>query len=159
MFYGRNGTAIVVNCAVIPDSDVSGIGVRGAFYTQAVLLIFLSFFCKGELRPGDIVLSNLSIQVTSVALIGAAYFGSSIDVPHTLVTSQFAILFSSCRITTYDLPKPFLGDPTKGLKFASQAWLLDLVFRTLLLTFNISVWSTIRTIQNEPNACPDGVGD
>jgi hypothetical protein len=159
MFYRRNGTAVVVNCVVIPDSDVSGIGVRGAFYTQAILLIFFSVFCKRELRPGDIVLSNLSIQVTSAALIGAAYLDPFIDVPHTLVTSQFAILFSACRITTYDLCKPFPGDPTKGLKFASQAWLLDLVFRTLLLMFNMCVWLTIRRVQNEPSVCPDGFGD
>ena len=159
MFYRRDGTSLIVNCAVTPDSDVSGIGVRGAFYTQALLLILLSFFCEKELRPADIVFSNLSIQVSSAALIGAAYFDPTIDVPHTIITSQFAILFSVCRMTTYDLPKRFLRDPASGMKFASQAWLLDLVFRTLLLIFNCCVWSMILRVQHDPSVCPDGLGE
>ena len=148
-----------MNCAVTPDSDISGIGVRGAFYTQALFLILLSFFCEKKLRPADIVFSNLSIQVTSAALIGAAYFDPTIDVPHTIITSQFAILFSVCRMTTYDLPKRFLRDPASGMKFASQAWLLDIVFRTLLLTFNYCVWSMILRVQHDPSVCPDGFGE
>jgi len=158
MFYRLDGTSLVVNCAVIPDSDVSGIGVRGAFYTQAFCLILLSFFCKKELRPADVVLSNFSIQVTSAALMGAAYFDSTIDVPHTIITSQFAILFSVCRMTTYDIPKRFLRDPASGIKFASQAWLLDLVFRTLLLAFNFCVWRMIFRVQHDPTICSDGLG-
>lgn len=159
MFYRWNGRNLVINCTVSQDSDVSGIGVRGAFYTQAFILILLSFVCEKELRPTDIVLSNLSIQVTSAALIGAAYLDPTIDVPHTIITSQFAILFSMCRMTTYDLPKRFFRNSANGIKFTSQAWLLDLVFRTLLLTFNCCVWSMIRRVQNDPSVCPDGLGE
>lgn len=149
MFYQRNGTALVVNCAVIPNSDVSGVGVRSAFYAQAFGLILLSLFKD----PNSIFQSNLSIQVTSAALIGAAYFDPTIDVPHTIVASQFAVLFSACRTTTYDLPKSLLHE----LKIICQAWVLDIFFRTSLVIFNYSIWSNIIAIQNQPSVCPDGV--
>src|SRR5436190_9129299 len=35
MFFARNGTITHVNCAIVPDSDVSGVGVRGPLYLQA----------------------------------------------------------------------------------------------------------------------------
>src|SRR5947207_15672857 len=105
MFSKWNGTTITINCVVQPNSDVSGIGIRGAFYMQAAIMIFLHFF---QIRPKDIFFSNLSIQVTSAALIGAVYFDSTVDVTHTLVASQFAILFSCCRFTSYDLPTSVL---------------------------------------------------
>jgi hypothetical protein len=106
MFLAWNGISIRVNCPVVTlDSDVLGIGVRGALYIQAAILILLTLF---EIRPEDVFFSTLSIQVTSAALIGAAYFDRTIDVPHTLGASQFSVLFSACRITYYDLPLRFL---------------------------------------------------
>ena len=79
-------------------------------------------------------------QFTSHAehYFGAAYLDPTIDVRHTLIASQFTILFSICRLTSYDLPTSFLR--TGGaIKIISQVWLLDIAFRTSLLAFNYSV--------------------
>jgi hypothetical protein len=152
MFYQRNSTSLIVNCAVIPNSDVSGVGVRVAFYVQAFVFIILSL----DVDAKSIFLSNLSIQVTSAALIGSAYLDHTIDVPHTLVASQLAVLFSACRTTTYDLSESLPG--RQSIKSMCQAWVLDMFFQTSLLFFNYSVWSNIIAIQNEPTVCPDGCG-
>jgi hypothetical protein len=154
MFFAWNGTSIRVNCLVTPDSDVSGIGVRGALYIQTAIMILLTCF---KLQPDDVFFSNLSIQITSAALIGAAYFDPTIDVPHTLVASQFSVLFSACRITYYDLPMLFLRYKA-ATKIVSQIWVLDILFRTGLTIFNYRVWSTIISLQNQPSVCEGGFG-
>ena len=102
MFYSYNGSEILVNCATIPNSDVSGIGVRGALYLQAAMMIILSMLKQ---RPSDILFSNLSSQTTALALICATYFDPKVDVPHTLVASHFSILnlpHFLLRYTTFD---------------------------------------------------------
>jgi hypothetical protein len=152
MFYHRNGTELVVNCAVIPNSDISGVGVRSTFYIQAVVLILLSLL---KVEPKSLFLSNLSIQVTSAALIGAVYFDPTVDVPHTILASQFVVLFSACRSTTYDLPSSILRD-RNSIKTICQAWVLDIFFRTTLLIFNYSIWSNIIATQKESSVCADG---
>src|SRR5271155_1531665 len=154
MFFAWNGTSIRVNCQVTPDSDVSGIGVRGAFYIQAAIMVLLTCF---KLQPDDAFFSNLSIQITSAALIGAAYFDPTIDVPHTLVASQFSVLFSACRITYYDLPLRCLRSKA-ATKIVSQIWALDILFRTGLTIFNYRVWSTIISLQDQPSVCEGGFG-
>src|SRR5579859_2601138 len=140
MFYSYNNrTDLVINCAVVPDSDVSGIGVRGAFYTQAIILILLSI----NIRTEDVFLSNLSIQITSAALLCAAWFSPTIDVPHTLVASQFAVMLSACRITPYDLP-PRVLRTREGMILTARMTLLDILFRTGLVLFNLRLWMMVR---------------
>jgi hypothetical protein len=139
-----------VNCDVLANTDVSGIGVRGAFYTQAALSVLILLF---GVSADGILLSNLSIQISCSALILSAYLDNSIDVPHTIIASQFAALLSACRITSYDVPP----GPHR-LKILSQIWLIDLVCRPLLLAFNFQIWSTILNLQNDPSQCPKGFG-
>jgi hypothetical protein len=105
IFYKWDGNIIHVICEVVPNPDVSGIGVRGAFYIEAAILIILSGV---GVRPEDFFVSNLATQITCVAFIGTAYLTLDIDVPHVLIACQFAVLFSTCRITSYDFPGSFL---------------------------------------------------
>ena len=155
MFYSYNGSDIHVNCVTSPNSDVSGIGVRGALYLQAAMMIILSMLKQ---RPSDILFSNLSSQTTALALICATYFDPKVDVPHTLVASHFSILFSTCRISSYDILPSTLRSRT-AYKISSRLWALDIVFRTILVLFNYHVWSTILAIQKDNPVCPEGFGE
>src|SRR5277367_5467455 len=155
MFYVRtHGLITEVNCNVVPNSDVSGVGVRGALYMQAFVSIIMSL-----LPPdlGDVISTNVLIQVTSLSLVASAYFDSGIDVPHTLVASQFALLFSVVRITSYDLPLSRIRSE-KELVVLSRMWLLDIFFRSCLAAFNYTVWSAIMDLQQLDSVCPDGMG-
>src|SRR5437773_12519616 len=105
MFYSLNGSVITVNCEVVPNTDVSGVGVRGALYLQAGITIILSCYAK---RPEEVQYTNLALQATSMAVIAATFFDPTVDVAHSLVASMFSVLFSSCRFTSYDLSTSFL---------------------------------------------------
>src|SRR5437762_8029712 len=107
--------------------------------------------------PQDILFSNISLQTTSLALICATYFDPNVDVPHTLVASHFSVLFSTCRISSYDILPSSLRSRT-AFKTASRLWLLDLCFRTCLVLFNYKIWSTVMTLQRDVDICPDGFG-
>ena len=139
MFYTGSGSAFRVNCLLSANSDVSGIGVRIAFYVQAVIMTTLS---RVSNKPHEILLSNLSVQITSLALISSAYFDTAIDVPHTLIASQFSILFSACRLSVYDLPADCLRS-RHSMKVTSRIALVDIVYRWFLVLFNYGVWSTV----------------
>ena len=154
MFYSRSGPLLHVNCAVSPNADVSGIGVRVALYLQALIMITLSQFNN---KPHEIVLSNLSLQIPALALISSAYFDTAIDVPHTLIASQFPTLFSACRISIYDLPVNYLTSRS-SVRITSRIAVVDIVFRWFLVLFNYTVWSSIVQLQKNPDACPDGFG-
>lgn len=156
MFYHINGSVLSANCGVKPDAGVSGIGVRGALYLQAVLTLLLSMIDRKH--PREILFSNISMQATSLALILAAFFDPTIDVQHTLVASMFAVMFSTCRMTSYDLSASFVNS-LAGLKTLSRLWLCDLFFRVPLLIFNYRIWSVIRALQMDNTICPEGVGE
>lgn len=77
MFYTiENGSFTTVNCAIQPNPDVSGIGIRIAFYLQAFCSI-IQIWNVTQSSPTDIVLTNLSLQVAGLSLIVAAYFDGS----------------------------------------------------------------------------------
>lgn len=154
MFYSGSGALLHANCAVSPNADVSGIGVRLAFYLQALIMITLS---KLNNKPHEVFLSNLSIQIPALALISSAYFDTAIDVPHTVIASQFSILFSACRMSVYDLSVEYLSS-RRSLKVTSRIAVVDVVFRWFLVLFNFTVWSSIIQLQRTPEVCPDGFG-
>src|SRR5271163_2445919 len=98
MFYNfDNGALVSVNCETQPNPDISGIGVRIALYLQALFSILLGF---RQTSATDVILTNFSLQVAGLSLIQAAYFDSSIDVPHTIIVSHFAVMMSACRCTS-----------------------------------------------------------
>jgi tetratricopeptide (TPR) repeat protein len=153
MFYSYNGTGFQINCQVVPNTDVSGVGVRWALFLQAFTTIILSALA---LEPSEILMTNISTQGTSLALIVATFFDPTVDIVHSIITSQFAVLFSICRITSLDIPLSL--PPTRtSMKMFSRLQLLDFFFRTCLLSFNIQLWSTILKMQKE-NLCPTGAG-
>lgn len=150
MFYSVNSSTISVNCQVQPNTDVSGIGVRVTLYATGAIMLVLSCL---QLDPLELLLSNLSIQATSLALILATIFDPTVDVPHTIIASMFSVLFSACRITPYDLKLSRVG-----LKTMSQVWIADCFFRTFLIGFNLTVWLGIRMIQRDNSVCSNGFG-
>ena len=154
MFYSGSGAALHVNCSVSPNSDVSGIGVRISLYIQAVIMIILSNLNN---KPQEIFLSNLSLQIPSLALLSSAYFDTAIDVPHTLIAIHFSVLLSACRMSVHDLPVRYLGS-TRSMKVTSRIAVVDVVFRWFLVVFNFVVWSSIVQLQGRPEVCPDGFG-
>ena len=121
---------------------------------QAFALIIMSLL-PPEL--GDAINSNLLAQVTSLSLVASAYFDPGIDVPHTLVATQFSFLFSIVRITSYDLPLSLIRSES-GKRIVSRMWLLDIFFRSCLVAFNYTVWSAIMELQQLDSVCPDGMG-
>jgi len=108
-----------------------------------------------EMSSKKILASNLSLHSTSLALVSATYFDPTVDVPPTLIASMFSVLFSTYRITSYDLPLSFLCSKS-ALKVMSRASILDIFFRTCLVVFNLRIWLTISLIQNDPSICPEG---
>src|SRR5271155_5554874 len=157
MFYTVQNSTLVVNCGVAPDSDVSGVGVRGALYFQAAVMIVLSF-SQLKKDPHEILFWNLSMQTTSLALISATYFDPTVDIVHTLVASQFSVLFSTCRITLYELPPSVLRSSVRS-KSLSRLWILDTFFRTCLVAFNFQTWLVITRIQrHDKSICSEGFG-
>jgi len=160
MFYTIENEALTtVNCAIQPNPDVSGIGVRIAFYLQALCSIILGI---GEIRnvtqssPTDIVLTNLSLQVAGLSLLVAAYFDGTMDVPHTIIASHLAVMMSVCRSTSNGLRLSFLRS-RRGLRTLVGIMVLNLLHRPIILWFNWNIWSVIRSLQLQ-GLCPRGAG-
>jgi hypothetical protein len=155
MFYNfDNGALVSVNCDPQPNPDVSGIGVRIALYLQALFSILLGF---GEKSATDVILTNISLQVAGLSLIQAAYFDPSIDIPHTIIVSHFAVMMSACRSTSNAFSIRFLRS-REGIKTVSLVWILDLVFRPFLLAFNLVLWNQILELQRQDVFCSQGSG-
>jgi len=152
MFYNYNGT-LQINCQVIPNTDVSGVGVRWALFLQAFTAIVLSALALG---PSEILMTNISTQGTSLALIAATYFDPTVDVVHAIVASQFAVLLSSCRITTFDIPTSFPRIRC-SMKLISRLQVWDFVCRTSLLYFNTRIWFNVLKMQAN-KLCPTSAG-
>ena len=153
MFYNYNGTTLQINCQVVPNTDVSGVGVRWALFLQAFTAIVLSALA---LEPFEILMTNICTQGTSLALIAATSFDPTVDVVHSIVASQFAVLLSSCRITTFDIPVSF-PRIRRSMKLLSRLQFLDLVCRTCLLSFNMQLWSNVLKMQDN-KLCPTSAG-
>jgi tetratricopeptide (TPR) repeat protein len=153
MFYKYEGSALQINCQVVPNTDVSGVGVRWALFTQAFITIILSRVAS---EPLEILLTTLSVQATSLAIVAATYFDPIVDVAHSVVASQFAVLFSICRIAPSDIPNSF-PRTRASMKLVTRLWLLDLFFRICLISFNMQIWSKILAIQRD-NLCGSGAG-
>lgn len=154
MFYNAGGDGVTtVNCAVQPNVDVSGIGIRCAFYLQAIFSIVLS---TGKNLPKDLFLANLSLLSTSLSIIAGVYFDSTIDVVHTIMASHLAVMLSACTTPASAYPSRVL-QASEALKATIGVILLDLFFRPFLLAFNLAVWSNIRHLQQN-TLCPDGAG-
>jgi hypothetical protein len=154
MFYTGSGDSFHANCAIVPNADVSGIGVRTSFYLQATTLILLSLL---PTNPHELLLSNLSIQIPTLALISSAYFDTAIDVPHTLIASHFAVLFSVSRMNIFQLKTEEMR-VRRNARVLSRIVLLDVLFRWILVVFNFGVWGTILRLQENPEICPEGFG-
>jgi len=93
MFVSTSGNgAPQVNCAVQPETDVSGIGIRYAFYLQAAFSIFLN--C-GTRFPTDVYLTNMPVLLSLICVVGSTLFYSSIDIVHALLASHFAVMLAN----------------------------------------------------------------
>jgi hypothetical protein len=154
MFASTVNGVTQVNCAVQPDSDVSGIGVRSAFYFQALFAILLNLFAKS---PSDIYLIDVSLLISSITFIAGTLFDSSIDVVHALIAGHFAVMLAEARTPSFIWPVAVLvkrGGKTALLRMEA----VEAVFRLILAIFNILLWSNLRAIQTQ-NECPNGAGD
>jgi len=129
-----------VNCTPQPNLDISGIGVR---YLQTLFALALSYDIS-ECSMQDIVLTNVSLQVTTLALILAAYRDATIDIPHSII----GVIMSFCRYTAFDFPRAFLQSP-RGARKMNWLWFLDFVCRPIMLVFNCSGWSALWKVQLE----------
>ena len=149
MFYGTVDGVPRIVCTPKPNTDVSGVGVRTAIYIQAALSILMS---SGFPSPNQIIATNISLQIVSLSLLGAAYFDDAIDIPHTIIVSHMAVLLFSCRITALDFcPGSKMTGKLRGIMMC-----LDLVTVPLLLTFNLTIWQTLRHIEvYGTSPCPD----
>ena len=88
MFYHYNGTVFQTNCQVVPESDVSGVGVRWALFVQVCTAIILSAV---ELEPSEILLINIATEATALALMSSTFFDPTVDV------CTFSDIESICR--------------------------------------------------------------
>jgi len=155
MFYSTdNGALSHVNCDPQANTDVSGIGVRTSLYLQALLSILLSL---GETTSSSIIGTNVALQVTTLSLILAAYFDPDVDVPHTIMVTHYVMMMSMSRVTASDLAFHYLRTKD-GLHGVTVLWLMDLVFRPMLLVFNLAVWVRIRELQRQAALCDNGSG-
>jgi hypothetical protein len=111
----------------------------------------------GKLGDGRNFDKYFVVQVAALSLIQAAYFDPSIDIPHTIIVSHFAVMMSACRSTSNSFSIRFLRS-RKGIKTVSTVWILDLVFRPILLAFNLVIWSQIRRLQRQDVFCSQGSG-
>jgi hypothetical protein len=134
-----------INCQVVPNTDVSGVGVRWALFIQAFTAIILS------LEPSEILMTNTSTQGTSLALIAPTFFDLSVDVVYS-ITSPFAVLVLICR-NVFDIPNS-MRSTRASMKMVLRLQLLDLFSRMCLFSFNIQLWSTIWKIQTKKHLSP-----
>ena len=151
MFYSTdNGALSHVNCDPQANTDVSGIGVRTSLYLQALLSILLSL---GETTSSSIIGTNVALQVTTLS----QRTSPDVDVPHTIMVTHYVMMTSMSRITASDLAFRYLRTKD-GLRGVTVLWLMDLVFRPILLVFNLAVWVRIRELQRQGALCQNGSG-
>jgi hypothetical protein len=152
MFYQFvNSTDITVNCAAQGNPDVSGIVVRISVYLQSLFSILLGF---RENSSREVILANIALQGSSLSMIAATYFDSEIDVAHSIIASHVAVMMSICRSTALDFGRDSLQSRA-GLKTVTRIWLLDIIFRSILLCFNYCLWEMVGKIQMEDSLCQD----
>ena len=156
MWYHKtaDGTLTQVKCEVQPNSDISGIGVRDAFYLQAAIATLLTLF---ESTPTQVFLSNISLLGTSFAIIFSAYFDPTIDIPHAIIASQLAYMLSWGRYRF----SSFGGLPRriKNIRMRWALWLFERAVNWVLISFNYRLWSFIRTLQEpDETECTNGFG-
>jgi hypothetical protein len=82
--------------------------------------------------------------------MAATYLNS--DLSHAIIASHFAIMMSMCRYTPLDFGREVLQSRT-GLKTVTRIWLLDIIFRPILLCFNYRLWSTASKVQMTDASC------
>jgi hypothetical protein len=140
-----------INCAVRPDSDISGIGVRHAYYLQALFSIFLNIAAQW---PSDIYLIDVSLLVSSITFIAGTLFSPTIDAVHAILAAHFALMLAEARTPTFLWPVAALTK--KGGKMASlRMEVVEILFRPVLVGFNIVLWKALRKLRN---SCPNGAG-
>jgi hypothetical protein len=154
MFTSTVNGVTQVNCAVQPDSDVSGIGVRSAFYLQALLGILLNFFAKS---PSDIYLIDVSLLISSITFIVGTLCDSYIDIVHAVIAGHFAVILAEARTPSFIWPVAALVKRGGKTALLRMEW-VEVIFRPILTIFNILLWSNLRAIQTQ-NECPNGAGD
>jgi len=113
---------------VVPNSDVSGVGVRWALLIQAVSTIILSML---PLESSEILFTSLTTQATSLSIIVATYFDPTVDVVHSVVASQFAVLLSMYRITPVNFPTS-LPRTRASMKLPARLGLLDFFLHVIV---------------------------
>jgi len=153
MWYKTTNGLLQVNCDVQPNTDVSGIGVRDAFYLQSALAVLLTLF---KSTTSEILLSNISLLGTSFALIFSAYVDPTIDIPHAIIASQLAYMLWWCRY-----PFASFGGSPQSMEDARTRWALWIIERVVncvLKSFNYHLWYFIRTLQQNETECLDGFG-
>ena len=144
MFFGvENGWITRVNCQHVPDGNVSGLGIRGTLYFQALCSILLSLH---QSSSRDIILGNLSLQLASVGFIIVACVDGNIDITHTIIIGDLAVLLSTCRTTPLAFSRRF-AESSPGLVAAKWVWRFDIIARPILLLFNLFLWAVLRRIQ------------
>lgn len=155
MFFGiENGRITRVNCDPIPNGDISAFPIRATVYFQCICCIILSF---QQSSARDIVLGNLSLQLASVSFIIVAGLDSTIDVTHTIIIGDLAVLLSTCRTTPLAFSKRF-AESGPGLTAAKWVWRFDIIARPVLLIFNLFLWAVLRKLQqSEGGFCQQGI--
>jgi hypothetical protein len=155
MFYAKtNGTFSSVNCSVQPNVDVSGVVVRVAFYFQALLSIVLAF---GHSSRKEVLLSNISLQASSISLVAVAFFNPNIDVPHTIIITLFTVMLSACRYTSNDFMREELVGP-EGNRMVRRIWVQDIICRPIIMSLNCCTWAAVRSLQTQNDFCTQGFG-
>ena len=118
---------------------------------QGLFSILLGF---RENSSREVIFANIALQAASLSMIVATYFDSTIDVPHSIIAGHFAIMMSICRSTPMDFGRDFLQSKA-GLKMVTRIWLLDIIFRSIVLCFDYRLWEMVRKIQLEKSPCQD----
>jgi len=154
MLYSNADDTFNVTCAIVTDSDISDGCVMASFWLQSFFLLILTVY---DLEPSEVLLANLSIQVLWTASIGYTVFSPIIDVPNTIIASLFSVMFSLFRITSYNVPILQLRSK-RALQLTSQIYILDMVFRLLIVWFNYAAWLSILRLQKNAELCRDGLG-
>ena len=73
------------------------------------------------------------------------------------MVTHYVMMASISRMTASDLAFRYLRTKD-GLRAVTVIWLMDLVFRPILLIFNLVVWVRIRELQRQPSLCENGSG-
>jgi hypothetical protein len=119
----HNGELSRMNCALNLNANISGVGIRCAIYLQA-LLTFALKTDNSTSHPVDIIVTNLSIQLTALYSISSTYLDDTIDI----IASYFVfILLSACRTSSFDFSSEYLQS-SKGRQTLLWLWATDMVF-------------------------------